>query len=109
MNTTIKRILDKATAGERLTFDDGCALFDCKDLNLLGRAADAVTRRLHPEPYRTYNIDRNINYTNVCVYKCRFCAFYREPGDAEGYLLPFEEIGRKIEETIALARSLADS
>ena len=50
----------------------------------------------------TYNIDRNINYTNVCVYKCRFCAFYREPGDPEGYLLPFEEIGQKVEETLAL-------
>ena len=50
----------------------------------------------------TYNVDRNINYTNVCVYKCRFCAFYRPPGHEEGYLLPFEEIGRKIEETLAL-------
>ena len=102
MSSTINRILSKAVDGQRLTVDDGVALMDCKDLTALGRAADAVSRRLHPEPYRTYNIDRNINYTNVCVYKCRFCAFYRVPGDAEGYLLPFEEIGRKVEETLAL-------
>src|ERR1044072_3081751 len=50
----------------------------------------------------TYTVDRNINYTNVCVYRCRFCAFYRKPGDPEGYLLPFDEIGKKIEETLAL-------
>ena len=68
----------------------------------IGEVADAIRRRRFPEGNATYNVDRNINYTNVCVYKCRFCAFYREPGDAEGYLLPFEEIGRKVEETLAL-------
>ncbi|HEV2844438.1 MAG TPA: cyclic dehypoxanthinyl futalosine synthase, partial [Thermoanaerobaculia bacterium] len=95
-------ILDKAVAGERLAREEGLALLQSRDLAAIGKAADAVTRRLHPEPIRTYNIDRNINYTNVCVYKCRFCAFYRAPGDPEGYLLPFEEIGRKVEETLAL-------
>ena len=68
----------KAVDGERLTLDEGVALFDCRDLHALGRAADAVTQRLHPEPYRTYNIDRNINYTNVCAAVCDFCAFYRK-------------------------------
>ncbi len=82
MNSTINRILSKAVDGQRLTYDEGVALLDCKDLNLLGRAADAVTRRLHPEPYRTYNIDRNVNYTNVCAAVCDFCAFYRKSGDA---------------------------
>jgi len=72
------------------------------DLHALGRAADAVTRRLHPEPYRTYNIDRNINYTNVCAAVCDFCAFYRKSGDAEAYVLPREELYRKIDETIAV-------
>ena len=61
-----------------------------------------MRNRFNDPAVATYNVDRNINYTNVCVYKCRFCAFYREPGDPEGYLLPFEEIGRKIEETLAL-------
>src|SRR5688572_25923767 len=59
-------ILQKAVAGERLTPDEGLLLLQSRDLASIGRAADEVTRRLHPEPYRTYNIDRNINYTNVC-------------------------------------------
>ena len=99
---TIQTILDKAVAGERLTFDEGVALFDCKDLNALGKAASAVTRRLHPEPIRTYNIDRNINYTNVCAAVCDFCAFFRKNGDADAYVLPREELHKKIDETIAL-------
>jgi cyclic dehypoxanthinyl futalosine synthase len=102
MSATIRQILDKSIAGERLTFDDGIALFDCKDLNALGRAADAVTRRLHPEPYRTYNIDRNINYTNVCAAVCDFCAFFRKSSDADAYVLSREELYKKIDETIAL-------
>ena len=68
----------------------------------LGRAADAVTRRLHPEPFRTYNVDRNINYTNVCTSGCRFCAFSRKAGDADAYVISREELHQKIEETIAL-------
>src|SRR3954447_22665593 len=102
MTPTIATILAKAVAGQRLSFDEGVALFDCRDLNALGRAADAVTRRLHPEPYRTYNIDRNINYTNVCAAVCDFCAFYRKSGDADAYVLPREVLYQKIEETIAL-------
>jgi len=102
LNTTIARILQKAVDGQRLTFDEGVALFDCQDLPALGRAADAVCRRLHPEPYRTYNIDRNINYTNICAAVCDFCAFYRKSNDPDAYVLPREEIYKKIEETIAL-------
>lgn len=98
----VQRILDKAIAGTRLTMDEGNALFECKDLNALGRAADAVTRRLHPEPVRTYNIDRNINYTNVCSAVCDFCAFFRKSGDVDAYVLSREELYKKIEETIAL-------
>jgi cyclic dehypoxanthinyl futalosine synthase len=64
----------------------------------LGRLADAQRQRLHPGDVVTYIVDRNINYTNVCVADCKFCAFYRRPKHAEGYVLSFEEIGRKIEE-----------
>ncbi|MBI3412030.1 MAG: dehypoxanthine futalosine cyclase [Planctomycetes bacterium] len=98
----IRNILDKAVAGRRLTFEEGVALFDCKDLSALGRAADEFSRRMHPEPYRTYNIDRNINYTNVCAAVCDFCAFYRKSTDRDAYVLPREELYKKIEETIAL-------
>jgi cyclic dehypoxanthinyl futalosine synthase len=102
VDTAVKRILQKAVEGQRLTPQEGTALFDCKDLNALGRAAHAVCTRLHPEPYRTYNIDRNINYTNVCAAVCDFCAFYRKSQDADAYVLPREELYRKIEETVEL-------
>ena len=65
MASGVSNILEKAVSGERLTPREGLRLLESHDLAALGRAADAVTRRLHPEPYRTYNIDRNINYTNV--------------------------------------------
>jgi cyclic dehypoxanthinyl futalosine synthase len=98
----IRDILSKAVAGQRLAPDEGLALFQSHDLAAIGRAADQVTRRLHPEPIRTYNIDRNINYTNVCTAVCDFCAFYRGPKSEEGYVLPREELLQKIEETVAL-------
>ncbi len=102
MNTTVTRLLHKAVDGGRLTPEEGVALFDGRDLAALGRAADAVCRRLHPEPYRTYNIDRNVNYTNICAAVCDFCAFYRKSTDADAYVLPREELYKKIEETVAL-------
>jgi cyclic dehypoxanthinyl futalosine synthase len=68
----------------------------------LGLEADRLRERLHPEGVVTYIVDRNINYTNVCVADCGFCAFYRRPKDREGYTLSYEQIGEKIEETKAL-------
>jgi cyclic dehypoxanthinyl futalosine synthase len=98
----IRPILEKAVAGERLSHDEGVRLLRSNELLAIGRAADALSRRLHPEPYRTYNIDRNINYTNVCAAVCDFCAFYRKANDADAYVLSREELYKKIEETIAL-------
>ena len=95
MTSTTANVLQKAVDGDRLTPEEGLALFDCHDLPALGRAADAVCRRLHPEPYRTYNIDRNINYTNICAAVCDFCAFYRKSGDADAYVLPREMLYQK--------------
>ncbi len=95
-------ILDKAVTGERLSPAEGLALLESSDLAAIGRAADAVTRRLHSEAYRTYNIDRNINYTNVCTAVCDFCAFYRRPKSPEGYVLHRAELYQKIAETIEL-------
>ena len=107
MSISVAKILDKAHAGERLTLAEAVKLFECNDLNLLGRAADAVTRRLHPEPFRTYNIDRNINYTNVCAAVCDFCAFYRKSGAEDAYVLSREQLYAKIDETIALGGNQA--
>ena len=73
---SIRSILDKAIDGKRISFDEGVELIKSRDLAAIGAAADAITRRLHPESYRTYNVDRNINYTNVCTAVCNFCAFY---------------------------------
>jgi cyclic dehypoxanthinyl futalosine synthase len=95
-------LLAKAVAGERLTPAEGLRLLESHNLTALGRAADEVTRRLHPENYRTYNIDRNINYTNVCTAVCDFCAFYRPPKSAEGYVLERDELLQKIQETVDL-------
>jgi len=102
MSDSIMPILDRVLDGERLDSAAAVRLLESRDLAALGRAADAVTRRLHPEPFRTYNIDRNINYTNVCTAVCDFCAFYRPPKHAEGYVLDRDELLRKIEETVAL-------
>lgn len=77
-------------------------LYERASLLELGDLADAARWRHHPDPVVTYIIDRNINYTNVCVADCAFCAFYRRPKDGEGYVLSFEEIGAKIEECRAL-------
>ncbi len=85
-----------------LSREEALDLFRSDDLIGAGMAADAVRRRLHPEGIVSYIIDRNINYTNFCTEYCTFCAFYRPPGHAEGYVLPKEEIFRKIQETIDL-------
>jgi cyclic dehypoxanthinyl futalosine synthase len=102
LSSTVDTILQRAVEGVRLTFDEGVTLFKDGDLLSLGRASDAVCRRLHPEPYRTYNIDRNINYSNVCAAVCDFCAFYRKVGHTEAYVLDRDVLLKKIEETVAV-------
>lgn len=97
-----QRIIDKAVAGERISYEEGCELMKCRDLTALGKAADEISRRMHPESYRTYNIDRNINYTNVCTAVCDFCAFYCTPKSEEGYVLSREELLSKVAETVEL-------
>lgn len=88
-------------SGKRLDADEGLALFRKADLLTLGELANRVRKRLHPERIVTFVVDRNINYTNICVNKCKFCAFYRDADSPEAYLLSKEEIFRKIEETLA--------
>ncbi len=102
MSSPVHDLIDKAVGGGRLSPEEGLRLLESPDLERLGRGADAVAGRLHPEPYRTYNIDRNINYTNVCIGGCRFCAFSCRPGSPQGYVIGREMLYEKIEETIAL-------
>ena len=85
-----------------LTNAQALDLLHSDDLIGLGMEADALRQRLHPGNVVTYQIDRNINYTNVCTEYCSFCAFYRPVGSPEGYVQPLESICRKIDETIAL-------
>ena len=101
-NPTILPILRKALDGERLTFEDIVALLKSPDLLSIGMAANEIRFRLHPEPIVTYVVSRNINYTNVCVDYCSFCAFYRPPGHKEGYVLPLEVILQKVQEAVEL-------
>ena len=98
----IQKILDSVTDGHRLSRADAIQLLESNCLASIGKAANAVTAKLHPEPYRTYNIDRNINYTNICTAVCDFCAFYRGPKDPEGYVLDRNILLKKIEETVAI-------
>tara|TARA_E500000331_G_C17227110_1_gene700808 strand:- start:35 stop:1189 length:1155 start_codon:yes stop_codon:yes gene_type:complete len=98
----IQKILDSVMDGHRLSRADAVQLLESNCLASIGKAANAVTAKLHPEPYRTYNIDRNINYTNICTAVCDFCAFYRGPKDPEGYVLDRNILLKKIEETVAI-------
>jgi len=100
--STLQGLLDAAARGVRLDFDTARALYQHADLHALAHAAHQVRLSKHPEPNVTYVVDRNINYSNVCVCACRFCAYFRAPGDGEGFVLSHEEIGQKIEETLAL-------
>ena len=94
-------ITRKVADGTRLDSTEGLLLLQCADLLTLGELANTVRKRLHPDRIVTFIIDRNINYTNICVNKCKFCAFYRDADSPEAYLLSKEELFSKIEETIA--------
>src|SRR5262245_41605018 len=99
---TVQEIASGVKAGVRLTPETALTLYRNAPTALLGQLADGVRQQKHPEGLVTYIIDRNVNYTNVCVARCKFCAFYRPVGSSEGYTLGFEEICRKIEGTFGL-------
>ena len=99
---TIEQIADKVRSGGRVDAAEALQLYREAPTALLGQLADEIRARKHPEGHVTYIIDRNVNYTNVCVARCAFCAFYRPVGSPEGYVLGFDELFRKIEETIAV-------
>ena len=92
----------KGVPGARLTEKEAATLYHEADLFTLGALAHQARKALHPSDIVTYVADRNINYSNICVCACRFCAFFRPPGDPAGYVLEREELDRKIRETLEL-------
>ncbi len=95
--------IDAVISGSaRLTEAQALDLYHNASMHDLGQWAHAVTQRMHSEDYRTYVIDRNINYTNVCTAKCTFCAFRRDHEDADSYTLSNAQIGEKIKELVAI-------
>ena len=94
--------ISKIHARMRLDLNEALELYQKADFYQLGQLAQAVRFQKHPEPFVSYVVDRNINYSNVCVCGCRFCAFYRPPGHPEAYVLTREELTGKIEETLSL-------
>ena len=98
----VQEIANKVSQGGRVSAAEALELYRHAPTHVLGRLADGIRARKHPDGIVTYIIDRNVNYTNVCVARCNFCAFYRPVGSAEGYVLGFEEIFHKIDETIAV-------
>ena len=102
MALNLAELRDKVINNDRLSSEEGLFLFEKADLLELGSLANFVRLQKHPEPMVTYIIDRNINYTNFCVAKCDFCAFYADLGSNDGYILSKDEIASKIEETLEL-------
>ncbi|MFB6284911.1 MAG: cyclic dehypoxanthinyl futalosine synthase [Halobacteria archaeon] len=96
--TEWRKALDRALEGERLSVDEGVSLQHAP-LAELGRVADELRERRAGDEV-TFIKDRNVNYTNVCDTYCSFCAFYRKPGNEEGYVLSREELYQKIQETV---------
>ncbi|WP_043604065.1 cyclic dehypoxanthinyl futalosine synthase [Candidatus Protofrankia datiscae] len=99
---TVSSVLARAADGGRITADEALLLYTRAPLHALGRAADAARRRRFPDDIVTYIIDRNINYTNVCVTACRFCAFYRAPGHKEGWVRDVDDILTRCGEAVEL-------
>src|SRR5438552_2350833 len=90
----VDSVIEKVRAGQRIDAAEALELYRFATTGVLGQLADAIRRRKHP--------DDLVTYTNVCVAKCNFCAFYRDVGSPEGYVLGFDELFRKIDETIAV-------
>ena len=95
-------IIERAWEGERLSKEEALFLWERADFYTLATLANHRRLALHPESIVTYVIDRNINYTNICLSGCRFCAFYRSPGAEDGYVLSQRELASKIEEALSL-------
>ncbi len=99
-SASVDTLLDRVVEGGRLSGHEALRVYREADLFALGMAADAVRKRKVRADVVTYIVDRNVNYTNVCTTSCRFCAFYRPPGHAEGWTLTREQLGQKLQEVV---------
>src|SRR5262249_27475406 len=93
-------LADRLLTKRRLSAHELTRIGEEAELLTLGAAADRRRRQINPNGVVTYIIDRNINYTNVCTTACRFCAFFRNPGEEDAYVLSRETLGKKIQETV---------
>ena len=100
--TSIVEITEKVALNERIDYKEALTLFTDADTLTLADLADKRRQALHPEPVVTYVVDRNINYTNVCVSGCLFCAFYRPLNHPDAYIISKKDLKKKIEETLNL-------
>ena len=96
---SVDGLLERVEAGGRLDLAEGIFLYETADVLALGDAADRMRQRLHPDGVVTYIIDRNVNYTNVCTARCKFCNFYTPPGGPDPYVLSRETLAEKFRET----------
>jgi cyclic dehypoxanthinyl futalosine synthase len=96
----LKSITGKIDNGKPLTRKEALWLLTSAELLDAGKLADGIRRRMHPDNLVTFVVDRNVNYTNICESKCKFCAFYRDQGAADAFLLAGDEIYRKIRELV---------
>ena len=103
--TEVDDLLARISERERLTFEEWKTVEDLATTEQLGRLADELRQELHPDDIVTYVVDRNVNYSNVCVSVCTFCAFYRKPGSPDGYVHSYDDIFAKVEEMIELGGS----
>lgn len=88
---SLKTVAEKVHAGEALSYDDGVALYQSRDIHSIGRLANLVRMRMHGDKV-FFNRNRHINYTNVCALSCKFCSFYRKRGEEGAYEMPVEQV-----------------
>jgi cyclic dehypoxanthinyl futalosine synthase len=105
MSVNVTALLERVTRRERLAENEWLQVINEAETETLRQLADNLRREYHPDNVVTYVVDRNINYTNVCFSVCNFCAFYRKPGHAEGYVHSYEEMYEKVEEMLAVGGS----
>ncbi len=98
--SSVSALLERTVSGQRMDAAEALLLLESGALLEIGEAAHAARLRRHPKQRVGFIIERNINYTNVCITYCSFCAFYRAPGDKEGYVLSPEVIHQKVAETV---------